>query len=299
MKYSDVIREAVSFVHRQYGESILVADIAKHVYLSPSYFSNVFRALTGYTVKEYVNRYRLYRAALELKKTDKRIIAVTFENGFSSQQAFTKSFTQVYGIAPARFRRLNPSIDPFPPEILFKERRIPMDLKHSFDNVRFVKKESFFVIGIEADINYNIGTDNIGGLYHRWNSENLIDKIPDQVNHRITYGMTHESGEDDTAKYLVGVEVSTLENLPSGLIGRRFDTCEYAVFDTTLGMVFSGKFWRYFYGTWLAEQGLEQPEAVYTKNKNTFTRLPNFEVYDEHFKDESSAILIYAPILRK
>ena len=83
------------------------------------------------------------------------------------------------------------------------------------------------------------------------------------------------------------------------MIARRFDTCEYAVFDTTLDMETSGEFWRYFFKTWLREQGLKQSEAVYTKNKNVFTRLPSFEVYDANFKDGTSRIQIYAPILRK
>lgn len=127
----------------------------------------------------------------------------------------------------------------------------------------------------------------------------MLELTPDQVNHPVVYGMTHESGENDTAKYMIGVEVSTLDNLPVGFIARRFDTCEYAVFDTTLAMETSGEFWKYFYKTWLNEQGLEQPQPVHTKNKYVYSKLPDFEVYDANFKDESSMIKIYAPILRK
>ncbi|HAK42552.1 MAG TPA: hypothetical protein DCM59_07415 [Clostridium sp.] len=299
MDYQSIIVEAIQLIHRKYDENILVDDIAEYVYLSPSYFSKVFRILTGYTVKEYVNKYRLYQAAKALKETDKRIISIAFEAGFSSQQSLTKSFVQQYRIPPARFRRINPHIDPFPPENLLMERGIKMDLKQSFNSVQFITKESFLVVGIETDINYNIGTDNIGDLYEQWNREKLVELIPDQVNFLVEYGMTHESGEDDTAKYMIGVEVSTLDNLPSGFIARRFDSSEYAVFDTTLGMETSGEFWRYFFKTWLCEQDLEQPQTVYTKNKNVFSRLPSFEVYDANFKDETSRIKIYAPILRK
>lgn len=99
--------------------------------------------------------------------------------------------------------------------------------------------------------------------------------------------------------YTVKEYVSTLSNLPSGLIARRFDSCDYAVFETTLAMEDSGDFWRYFFKTWLPEQGLQQPETTYTKNKNTYSKLPSFEVYDESFKDLSSTIKIYAPIIRK
>lgn len=300
MDYTDSVRKAISFIHHQFSENITVADISRHIYLSPSYFSTVFRTLTGYTMREYLLRYRLYQTALELKNTKTRIVAITFENGFSSQQAFTKSFTQMYGIAPARFRQMNPQIDPFPPENQFIERGISMELHKVFEKVHFVKKDAFFVIGIETEINYNNsnGTASIGGLYERWNNESLMKKIPNQVNDTLTYGMTHEEKEDDTAKYIVAVEVSTLENLPVGFIGRRFEACEYAVFECTLEDELSGRFFQYFFKTFLNEQGLSQPDAVTTKNGNTYSRYPLFEVYDKHFVNESSNIQIFAPILR-
>ncbi|QHT63014.1 AraC family transcriptional regulator [Paenibacillus lycopersici] len=301
MDYTEAVHTAISFIHREYDESITVADLSGQVYLSPSYFSTVFRTLTGYTIKDYILRYRLYRTALALKHTGKPILAIAFENGFSSQQALTKSFTQVYGIAPARFRRMNPDLAPFPPENLLQERGTAMDLHRVFENVRFVKKEAFYVVGIETDIHYNSsdGTHSIGGLYKRWNEEKLIDRIPDQVNDTLTYGMTYETSEDDTAKYCVAVEVSTLERLPAGFIARKFEACEYAVFQCTLEDETSGRFFQYFFKTFLKERNLSQPEAITTKHGNTYSaRYPVFEAYDRHFVDESSTIEIYAPILR-
>ncbi len=302
MDYTALMREAIEFIHSQYGENILVSDISAQVYLSPSYFANLFRTLTGYTVKNYLNRYRLYRAAAALKESDKRIIEIAFECGFSSQQAFTKSFSLLYGTSPAQFRRADVSFNPFPPSNILQKRGITMDLKNVFDNVRFVKKDSFLVVGIETDINYNgigKGTDYISDLYDRWNTEKLIEKIPDQVNDLLTYGMTHESNADDTAKYIIAVEVSSLEHLPAGLIGRRFEACEYAVFECTLEEETSGRFFQYFFSTWLKEQGLSQPDSVHTALGNTFSRYPTFEVYDKNFVDESSKIEIYIPITRE
>lgn len=301
MDYTALMHEAIAFMHNHYDENILVSDISEQVYLSPSYFAYLFRTLTGYTVKSYLNRYRLYRAAAELKETEKRIIEIVFENGFSSQQAFTKSFSSLYGTSPAQFRKADRTIVPFPPATILQKRGMAMDLKSVFENVRFVRKDSFLVVGIEADINYcgiGKGTGYISDLYERWNTEKLMERIPDQVNDSLTYGMTHESNEDDTAKYMVAVEVSTLEHLPAGLIGRRFEACEYAVFECTLEDETSGRFFRYFFSTWLKEQGLRQPDSVDTALGNTFSKYPTFEVYDRDFVDESSKIEIYVPVAR-
>ncbi|MFR1519291.1 MAG: helix-turn-helix transcriptional regulator [Clostridia bacterium] len=66
MEYVNIIQKAIIFMHKHYTENLTVADIANHVYLSSSYFSTVFRANTGYTVKDYFLKYRRYRATLEL-----------------------------------------------------------------------------------------------------------------------------------------------------------------------------------------------------------------------------------------
>lgn len=303
MDYVRIVEESLAYIHRHYNEPITVSDVASHVYFSSSHLSTVFRTLTGYTIKDYMLCYRLYQTALELKETDKRIIEITYNNGFCSQQALTKSFTQYYGIAPAKFRKLSPEIKPVfvNLENLLTERGITMELKKVFEKVHFVKKDSFFVVGLETDIDYNRenGLAGIKDLYDQWGSEKLIEKIPDQVYDHLCYGMTHSETENDTAKYLVGVEVSTLENIPAGLVGRRFEAVEYAVFDCTLEDETSGRFFQYFFTTFLKENNLKQPDAVLTKNGNTYSRYPLYEVYDKNFKEETDAIQIYAPIMRK
>lgn len=303
MNYQEAVKQSLEYLHRHHGEPIRVADVAEQVYLSPSYFSTVFRVMTGYSVKDYLNQYRLYRAAADLRDTAVPVMDIALDRGFSSQQALSKGFVQKYGIPPARFRRLRPVLLPFPPANRWREREGTMQsIKEVFSNVRYEKKDSFFVAGLETDINYNEpdhqGTAPIGGLFDRWYGEALGERIPDQVNKGMVYGMTHESTEEDTAKYMVGVEVTTLSNIPVGFVGRRFYGCEFAVFDTTLEMETSGEFWRYFYGTWLGETGYSQPETVHTKKKHSFTRNPNYEVYPPDFQNESSRILIYAPVLR-
>lgn len=176
-----------------------------------------------------------------------------------------------------------------------------MELKKVFEKVQFVKKDSFLVIGLETDINYHSseGTSSIKDLYEQWGTEQLIEKIPNQVHDHLLFGMTHSETENDTAKYMVAVEVSTLENIPAGFIGRRFEAAEYAVFDCTLEDETSGKFFQYFFTTFLKENNLSLPDAVFTKNGNTYSRYPLFEVYDKNFKEETDPIQIYAPIVRK
>ena len=302
MDIAKVIYESTLYIHRMYAEPIAVADIAAQSYLSPSYFSFLFRTITGYTVKNYLNRYRLHCAALDLLGSDKPIVDVAYSTGFSSQQGFTKNFSQVVGISPAQFRSRRPAFEPFPPQNLWSQiwKESSMELMDCFKNVRFMHKDAFFVAGLEVDIHYNTGdgTAPIGGLWDTWIAENYKHTIPDQVSPGVVYGMTHSETADNRAKYLVGVEVSTLDNLPVGLVERKFEGSEMAVFDTTLEIIFTGNFWRTFYAKWLPESGYTLHEE-HNDLLDAFRKYPAIEVYGADWKNEQSMMQAYAPVVKK
>ena len=176
-----------------------------------------------------------------------------------------------------------------------------MELMQCFENVRFMHKNAFFVAGLEVDIHYNSGdgTAPIGGLWGIWHSENIEELIPDKVSQGVVYGITHGETDDGKAKYFVGVEVSTLDNLPPGIMGRKFEASEFAVFDTTLAIIFTGDFWRTFYSKWLPASGYTMNEESYRKTNAAFRKYHAIEVYSEEHEDEQSVIQIYAPVVKK
>lgn len=300
MDMKQVIYEATLFIHNNYNKQLNVVDISNQAYLSPSYFSSVFRILTGYTVKNYLNRYRLYRATKELEENNKQIIEIAFDSGFLSQQSFTKRFSQVYGTTPAQFRLLKPIIEPFPPENIWNTNPPPMALMDCFEKVSFIKKEELLVIGVETDIHYNTkdGTNPIGDLANLWNNEKSKLKIPNRISD-LEFGITHRETIDNTAKYFIGVEVSSLDQLPINFVGRRFLATEYAVFDTTLEIIWTGEFWRTFYTKWLPNSGYMMHEEAFRETNATFSIYPAIEVYNSDFKDEKSIVQIYAPVAPK
>jgi len=302
MDIEQSIYESTLYIHSMYAEPITVTDIAAKAYLSPSYFSVMFRTFTGYTVKNYLNRYRLHCTALDLLNSNKQLVEIAYIHGFSSQQAFTRSFSQMYGITPVQFRLQRPHISSFPPENLWTKWRKPsMELMQCFENVQFMHKKAFYVVGMEVDIHYNSddGTSPIGGLWEAWNNEKIVETIPNQISQGVVYGITHSETADNKAKYFVGVEVSTLDNLPIGLVGRKFESSEFAVFDTTLEIIFTGDFWRIFYSKWLPTSGYAMHEESYRKANAAFNKYPAIEVYSKDYKDEQSIMQVYAPIAKK
>ena len=125
MDIRQLVYEAALYIHDNYSEPISVNDISAQANFSPSYFATLFRVFTGFTVKNYFNRYRLHRAAKELVESDKRIIEIALDVGFSSQEAFTRSFSKIYGITPAQFRLAKPPVKPFPPSSVWELKEQP------------------------------------------------------------------------------------------------------------------------------------------------------------------------------
>jgi len=111
--------------------------------------------------------------------------------------------------------------------------------------------------------------------------------------------MTHSEVADGTAKYMVCVEVSTLDNLPAGLVGRKFEASDYAVFKTTLAFLWTGDFWRTFFTKWLPESEYTLRDEQFRGDFPAFNQYPDIEVYNKDFKDEKSDLYIYAPVRKK
>lgn len=291
MDTKTAIYNATQFIHKMYSTQITVTDIAAASYLSPSYFSFLFRTFTGFTVKNYLNRYRLYRAALDLTGSEKPLTEIAFSNGFSSQQTFTRSFSQMYDITPAQFRIIQPYIECFPLDSLWKKERVlDMEIKKVMDTVEFILKEAFFVIGLESDVYYgqDDGQAIKDEMWKTWFSDEISKSIPDQVTEGLVYGITHGETSESKAKFFLGTEVTTLNNINDGLVGRKFNACMYAVFKIPYDIFMEGSFWMTFYSEWL-------PGSGYKMFDNKHSAIEIFY----SMENKQSIIQIYVPVSKR
>lgn len=93
-------------------EAILVEPGAPHTleslaavaHLSPYHFHRIYRALTGESVVETVQRLRLAQAAQRLTDAAAQVTAVAHDAGYNSPQAFARAFRGFTGVTPSEFR---------------------------------------------------------------------------------------------------------------------------------------------------------------------------------------------------
>lgn len=82
-----------------------LADVAA---LSPWHWHRVWQSAYGESIVATVKRLRLHRAAADLAYTEMPLGAVAERAGYGSQEAFSRSFKQSYGMTPSAYRAAEP-----------------------------------------------------------------------------------------------------------------------------------------------------------------------------------------------
>ncbi|MCI4669230.1 MAG: GyrI-like domain-containing protein [Bacteroidia bacterium] len=96
-----------------------------------------------------------------------------------------------------------------------------------------VKIEPFHMLGISIITSNKDGQalKEIGDLWGRFISENISGQIPNKVDDTV-YSLYTDYEGDHTKPYrvILGCKVSSLEDVPEGMLGRTFDGGNYAQF---------------------------------------------------------------------
>jgi AraC-like DNA-binding protein/ligand-binding sensor protein len=104
-RHDHIIARAQLFIRSNYQRDIDLRVVAKAVYLSPSYFSSLFKRVTGFSFSEYLSHVRLEEAKRLLRETDLPIKEIVPRIGFEEYNYFNRAFKRLAGVPPARYRR--------------------------------------------------------------------------------------------------------------------------------------------------------------------------------------------------
>ena len=104
MEWLTSIRTAIDYMEEHLTDNISAQDVADRVYLSPFFLQKGFSLMTGYGIGEYIRNRRLYRAALDLKETDDKVIDIALRYGYETPESFTKAFSRFHGATPSQVR---------------------------------------------------------------------------------------------------------------------------------------------------------------------------------------------------
>ena len=104
IKHSDVVYKAMDYIKTNYSTRITLEDIARHVYLSRSYLSTIFKEETGLSITDYIKKVRIEKSKLFLLDNNVKLVNISALCGFEDQSYFTKVFRSSVGVSPKKFR---------------------------------------------------------------------------------------------------------------------------------------------------------------------------------------------------
>lgn len=110
MNYIEIINDAIQYIESNLYRKLSLVELASRYYISPTYFHRIFRAVTNHTVKSYILKRKLSAAAITLRKTDRNVVDIAFQYGFSSHEQFTRDFIKMFQVTPRRYRKENISV---------------------------------------------------------------------------------------------------------------------------------------------------------------------------------------------
>lgn len=98
------MKKALRYIDAHLSDELRLEEVAAHVYLSPYYFSKLFKKYHGIGFNAWVNRQRMASAREMLCHSDWSIASIARNLGFSQTSYFCKVFRQTYQVTPQAFR---------------------------------------------------------------------------------------------------------------------------------------------------------------------------------------------------
>lgn len=220
------LHRIIGYIKENYMVNISLKEISDREDLSLYYLSHLIKDKFGMNFREYLNFLRLDNAVKLLLSTDKRLIDISFECGFSDQRYFYKQFNKIYNIGPSDFR------EEYRAE--YKEIEVQNEIDEQFINDKLylflhttseIVENNIKTSAVSIDIDLNKRTSELNLLHRiinikyteRFFHGYVIDNIKESLNEiKFKYVRLFDSFNNEMNEYEILLMVDKVNSL--GLI---------------------------------------------------------------------------------
>ena len=100
----ETVERAVDYIDTRYSYPMTVEMIASYAGVSRSTLFRAFSSVAGVSPKEYLDRYRMRRAAELLRSSSLTVASIASSVGYDNGLYFSKSFHRIMGETPSGYR---------------------------------------------------------------------------------------------------------------------------------------------------------------------------------------------------
>ena len=101
------IRIAQEYVLEHFASPITLQEVAGMVYLSPNYFSAMFKQQTGMNFLDFLTKVRIEEAKKLLKTSLMNVAEIAHEVGYADEKYFSRLFIKIVGVKPIEYRKFH------------------------------------------------------------------------------------------------------------------------------------------------------------------------------------------------
>lgn len=95
------IQKAKEFIINHLDQNITIPILANFVGTNQCYLKKGFKEVTGQTVFEFLQENRMIKAHHLLQTTDKSVLEISMDTGYSSVSSFSQTYKRYFGIPPS------------------------------------------------------------------------------------------------------------------------------------------------------------------------------------------------------
>ena len=104
-RVEDYAERAKTCIEADYMNGITVTEIAKLLNLERSYFSTIFKKSVGISPQQYLNEFRLNKAAKLLVSQHFSVSEAAYATGYTDIVNFSRMFKKHFGMSPSEYKK--------------------------------------------------------------------------------------------------------------------------------------------------------------------------------------------------
>ncbi|MDR0570936.1 MAG: helix-turn-helix domain-containing protein [Clostridiales Family XIII bacterium] len=99
------IRAAKEYISRNYHSALTLDEVSGYVGFNATYFSHLFKKVTGMNFLEYLTEVRVDKAKALLIDTEHSVADISVQVGYNDIKHFSKLFRKTTGLSPSEYRK--------------------------------------------------------------------------------------------------------------------------------------------------------------------------------------------------
>ena len=213
MEWLKKLSKAIEYIESNLDKEISYDEAARIACCSTYYFQRMFTYVAGISLADYIRRRRMSQAAFVLQRTDRKVIDVAIEYGYTSPTSFNRAFQNVHGITPVAAKNIGSVLNVYPPIKFSVEITGGSAMSY-----HIVEKEAIRFVGIRAALVEDMEENhrNIPGFWNGTLQGRQFSEIC-QLSTREPKGILGISVYENPESIFYYIAAATNKSVPKGM----------------------------------------------------------------------------------